>query len=176
MTIEIPLTKGRVALVDDDDYRRLRNFGSWCCNNRGYAVHYTEICDKRRVLYMHRVILSAPPHLTVDHINRDKLDNRRENLRLATRSQNQANHAKRSDSSMDYKGVTFRKGRYDARIKYGDKRISLGRFDDPEEAAYAYDTAARLLYWEFAGLNFDMQALPSLEWQIIDRLRQHFGT
>jgi hypothetical protein len=177
MTTEISLTKGRLALVDDADYDRLMQVGNWSCSSKGYAVHYTKIGGQRKVLYMHRVILSAPPHLQVDHINRDKLDNRRENLRLATRSQNQANHPKRQDSRMDYKGVSFRLGRYDARIKYKDKRIALGRFDDPEEAAFVYDTASRLLYWEFAGLNFpDLQASPRIERYVIDRLRAHFGT
>ena len=110
MTRIISLTKGAVARVDDADYDLLTAMGNWCLSNKGYAIHYTRINDQRRVLYMHRIILSAPPDLQVDHINRDRLDNRRENLRFATRSQNQANKGRPINNSSHYKGVSWNKG------------------------------------------------------------------
>lgn len=153
MTRIIRLTKGAVAHVDDADYAMLTAMGNWCLSNKGYAIHYTRSHGRRRVLYMHRIIMDAPPHLQVDHINRDRLDNRRDNLRFATRSQNQANKGRPSNNSSAYKGVSWNKGRWEARIRYNRRRINLGRYDSPYEAALVYDAASRLLYHEFAGTN-----------------------
>lgn len=156
----LPLTKGQQALVSASDYDRLIRIGNWCYSNAGYAVHYcTAENGKRTTLYMHRVIMvqalaKSAPSMQVDHINHNRLDNRRENLRLATRQQNQANKAKRCDSRSPYKGVTRNTGKWQARIKYGNQRINLGRFTSPEEAAWVYDAASLLLHGPFAGTNF----------------------
>lgn len=156
----IPLTKGQQALVDGGDYDRLMGIGRWCYSKSGYAVHYyVDEHGRRKTLYMHRVILTralekAGPGMQVDHINHNKIDNRRANLRLATRQQNQAHKRKRSDSTSPFKGVTRNTGRWEARIKYGNQRINLGRFKCPEEAAKTYDAASLMLYGDFAGTNF----------------------
>lgn len=150
----IPLTKGAVARVDPADYERLIQMGSWCLNSSGYAVHYTKVNGQRKTLLMHRLLMNAPPHLQVDHINRDKLDNRRENLRFATRSQNQANKNVGKNNTSRFKGVNQNKGKWEARIKYHGRRINLGRFTNRVKAALVYDAASLILYGEFAGVNF----------------------
>ena len=157
----IPLTKGAVARVDDADYTWLVQMGNWCLSNKGYAVHYTRINGQRKVLYMHRLIMDAPPHLQVDHINRDRLDNRRANLRFATRSQNQANKGLQVNNTSRYKGVSWNRGRWEARIRvHNGRRVNLGRFDDPMTAALVYDAASRLFYADFAGCNFPERPTP----------------
>mgnify|MGYP001062001530 CR=1 FL=1 len=150
----IPLTKGAVARVDPADYERLTQMGSWCLNSSGYAVHYTKINGRRKTLLMHRLLMDAPRHLQVDHINRDKLDNRRENLRFATRSQNQANKNVGKNNTSRFKGVNQNKGKWEARIKYHGRRINLGRFTNRIKAALVYDVASLMLYRDFAGVNF----------------------
>lgn len=92
--------------------------------------------------------------LVVDHINHDKNDNRRENLRVCTRRENMLNQQTRSDSKTGLKGVLNRRGRYYAYIKLEGRQEHLGVFSTKEEAAMAYDTAARKVYGEFACTNF----------------------
>ncbi len=149
MTQTIALTKGYLALVDDANFARLSQL-KWCYNSSGYAVHY----EDRRTIFMHRLIMNAPPHLQVDHINQNRLDNRRENLRFATRSQNQANKGRQANNTSGYKGVSFRAGKWEARIRVAGGRLQLGRFDDPVTAALVYDAASRLFNVDFAGVNF----------------------
>lgn len=104
---------------------------------------------------MHRLIMNAPAGLEVDHVNGDGLDNRRANLRLATRRQNSANTGSRRGTSK-YKGVSWnrQRNRWIAQIRRGGKVCRLGRFRDEEEAARVYDKAALQEHGEFARLNF----------------------
>jgi hypothetical protein len=168
MSKKINLSKGKHTVVSDEDYAWLIQ-RKWCYSNSGYAVHYFKEDGKHKTLYMHRAIMQPPADLQVDHINRDRLDNRRENLRLATRSENQANKSIGHNNTSGYKGVTFDRGKYDARIRYYGLRIRLGRYYDPVEAAMIYDCASRLLYGEFAGLNFPDQSSPP---HIVQRVQQ----
>ncbi len=171
MTKRIPLTKGAYALVDDSDYYRLCT-RKWCLSNRGYAVHHSRSNGKRKVIYMHRIIANPPPHLQVDHINRNRLDNRRSNLRFATRSQNQANRAPRQrNNNSGYKGVNLSRGKWEARIRFDGQRIYLGKFDNPETSALIYDAASRLLNKEFAACNFPDLPTPP---EIAERLQAIF--
>ena len=103
---------------------------------------------------MHRLVLLARHATLVDHINRDKLDNRRENLRYATQSQQNANKEKFHGRSR-FKGVHRRwDGRkWVAQIKVHNRRLSLGCFVDEEDAARAYNRAAREYFGEYACLN-----------------------
>ncbi len=164
---QIPLTKGRFALVDDVDYTALLAVGRWSYARNGYAVrYYTDELGQRKTMFLHRTIYARilghpiPPELQVDHINRDRLDCRRANLRLATRSQNQANKGKGLNNTSNFKGVSINQGLYEARIRYAGKRIHLGRFADAVTAARHYDCASRLLYQDFAGVNFPHQVTP----------------
>jgi hypothetical protein len=97
-----------------------------------------------RSVYLHRVASGAPESMQVDHINHDKLDNRRENLRVCTNSQNQMNLQKRPGTLSEFKGVTYERLRrkWKARIKAGGRGIHLGYYRTQEEAATAYNAAA----------------------------------
>lgn len=154
MTREIPLTQGKVALVDDDDYEWLMQF-KWCISKGNYAVTPKSRKIGRGNIPMHRMILNAPPHMEVDHRDCNTLNNQRDNIRLATHAQNQCNiKPYRKDKTSQYKGVRRNRNRWQALIKVNQVTFLLGRFDDQEEAAKAYDQAAKLHFGEFAYLNF----------------------
>jgi hypothetical protein len=156
---QIPLTRGQVALVDDEDYDNLMQY-KWFSNykktSRGdnwSALGY--VCKK--TVLMHRFLLQPPSNLQIDHINGNGLDNRRANLRLATNQQNQANTRKRGpETSSVYKGVCWAKRhkRWLAKICKDGKNIFLGHFSEETDAAKAYDRAATEYYGPFAHLNF----------------------
>lgn len=160
--IEVQLTKNKVALIDDEDGPRVLPF-KWTSlhiRRKGADIWYARrnIRPKgqpQRAEYLHRVILNAPSDKQVDHKNGDGLDCRRNNLRLATSSNNQHNRARRHSSNSGFKGVEIaRSGRAIARICCRYKRMVLGTFNTPEEAARAYDAKAKELFGEFARLNF----------------------
>lgn len=165
MTKQISLTKGAFATVDDADYSRLVQIGKWSLSNKGYAIHWQrDETGKRKCLYMHRVIMDAPPHLHVDHIDSDKLNNTRDNLRFATRTQNNASRRRMKTNTSGYTGVNWNYRRWECRIKYHNRRIFLGNFKIAEEAALAYDCAARIVFKEFARPNFpDVPTPPAIE-------------
>lgn len=151
----IELTQGRVAIVSDEDFAELAQW-RWYYARVGYAAR-----RKRRpgrssiVVYMHREIMCSEFGQEVDHINRDRLDNRRENLRVATSSQNKFNQGKQANNTSGYKGVSFHKqrGRWVAEIWQFNKKHYLGLFETREAAAKAYNDAALRLHGEFAHQN-----------------------
>ncbi len=149
---EIQLTKGRVTIVDDEDYDWLTTW-KWC-TSQGYAAR-SVASDHVDVIYMHRLLLAAPPKMVVDHINLDKLDNRRSNLRLCTRSQNCYNRPASKSSRSGVKGVFWdnEKGKWLSQICVSGKRIHIGRFNSMEEAARAYNDAARDVFGQYAYIN-----------------------
>ncbi len=155
----IPLTKGKVARVDDEDYWWLSQH-KWCYSESsgGYALRNGPRIDgkKTKHILMHREILGTPDGMDTDHQDGNRLNNQKYNLRPATKVQNQGNRAKTRNRSSKYKGVWFDKerGKFSSMIQVDGKRRCLGRFDDEIEAAKAYDTAALQLFGEFAKLNF----------------------
>jgi hypothetical protein len=155
MTRKIELSNGLNALVDDDMYEYLSNW-NWYFD-RGYARRMsTKDEGKRRVIHMHRVILQPKKGLDIDHINGNRLDNRRINLRYATRSQNNMNRFARCVTSKSpYKGVCWRAHakRWKAYIKINKTQIHIGYFTTAEKAAKAYNKAAIKYFGEFANLN-----------------------
>jgi hypothetical protein len=167
MAHEIPLTRGKVAIVDDTDYEWLSQW-KWSChiNRSGNCYAVRTAWNPRRYIRMHRLITDAPRHLEVDHINGDGLDNRRSNLRLVTRSQNTQNRKPYPNSTSRFKGVSFNKrlGKYEAQIQVRQGRVKrkfhLGLFYSEEEAARIYDAAAAHHFGEFAKLNFPHEAQP----------------
>ena len=150
---KIKLTKGKFAIVDDSDFRWLNRW-RWQVNTKGYAIHihYIRMINgkqENKTISMHRIILNAPKNKQVDHINHNILDNRRNNLRLCTSSQNSMNRKPLSLTGL--KGIYKKsKNRWGAEINTGDTRIFLGSFISPIDAANAYEKASRKLFGEFA--------------------------
>lgn len=105
---------------------------------------------------MHRLLTNAPKGMDVDHKNRNTLDNRKENLRICTRSENMQNSVGKLERNLTYKGVyKTREGRYASRIYQNYKKTHIGVYDTIEDAALAYDQRAIELFGEFARLNFN---------------------
>jgi len=128
---KIKLTKGKFALVDDKDFDWLNQW-KWYFNS-GYAVRG---CPER--ILMHRVILDTPEDMVSDHINRNKLDNRRSNLRVATKSLNNFNTKVRSDNKSGIKGIYWSKehSKWRPSISKEGKRIYFGLFSELKDAVF----------------------------------------
>jgi hypothetical protein len=159
---KIPLTQGKFAIVDPDDYYRISEY-KWSASrvyNKFYAVR-TGTAEKGRrgkTIRMHREIADIPDGLECDHINGNSLDNRKANLRPVTRQQNCWNNRKRRPKSRSkYKGVSHNsRGRpWKAMLTVGGKRKYLGSFDTQKQAAKEYDKAAKKYFGQYAKLNFN---------------------
>jgi hypothetical protein len=153
----IQLTRGQQTLVDDDTFAAVGHL-KWCAQWNPYTRSYYAVRSvNKKAILLHRLILGLSPGdpRKGDHANLDTLDNQRSNLRIATKSQNGANRRLLANNKSGFKGVSWskRSRRWKSQIRKG-KVISLGYFDDPREAAKAYDSAALKLHGEFARLNF----------------------
>ena len=148
----IELTKGRQAIVDDSDYKYLNQW-KWHYSDGGYAHRSQHIrigknkysCKKIR---MHRVINNTPDGFITDHINRNKLDNRKCNLRTTNKSVNTINRGKPNNNTSGFKGVYLDSwtGKWRAELKLNRKKISLGRFVEIEDAIKARLDGEKLYY------------------------------
>lgn len=154
--IEIPLTRGYVALVDDcDSYVRAL---TWCTfrpdARRMYAVcNMRNVEGQSRLVYLHCLIMGCK---LVDHVSGDGLDCRRANLRPATHAENSQNRRLGRNNTSGFKGVTWNKRarKWQAQLHRRDEMVYLGLFADLSDAARAYDAAAREHFGEFARVNF----------------------
>ena len=155
---QIPLTQGKFALVDDEDFEEL-NKHKWCALKAPktfYAIRRDNDAKKSTV-YMHRVILGLTnSKIQSDHRDTNGLNNQRNNLRPCTNLQNQRNKTCKINGTSKYKGVYWNKKakKWNIRISVNKKRIYGKSFTDEIEAAKAYDEMAKLYFGEFAYLNF----------------------
>lgn len=156
----IELTRGKVALVSDDDLERISLHkwnAAWNPKTRSFYAQSNTPDGKRRqrTLIMHREIMRATVGQFVDHINRNTLDNRRENLRLCSFAENLRNRNLQSNNTSGFKGVKRHAqcDRWMATVSLNGVRRYLGLFKDPVEAARAYDREAKILHGEFASTN-----------------------
>ena len=133
---KIKLTKGKFALVDNKDFDWLNQW-TWCLNSNGYAVRDVGGRKNKKRILMHRLLNKTPKGLSTDHVNRNKLDNRKSNLRTVTQSQNILNAKLSKNNKSGYNGVTWYKNRWVARIKINYKSIYLGRYKSLKEAVLA---------------------------------------
>lgn len=154
------------TIIDKEDEIRFdQHVWTASDNGKGRVYVYRKIWHgkgkKQEKIYWHTFITNPPSGKIVDHINGDSLDNRRSNLRVGTRVQNNMNRAanrtrKGRPTTSPYKGVSWDRSRnkWTARIGYNYKCISLGYFDSPEDGARAYDSKAKELFGECAYQNF----------------------
>lgn len=153
--IKLPLTKGDFTILDIKD--------RWATEFKWYSLKgkYALRREGGLPIYLHREILKAPDHLEVDHVNRNGLDNRRSNLRLATHSQNAVNKEKPKSGTSQFRGVSLYRprGLWQAQIKVNGKNRGLGHFKSEVSAARAYDKAALLEFGDRAIINFKQHEL-----------------
>jgi hypothetical protein len=148
----IPLTRGKFAIVDAEDYE-------WLSRYKWYTSGGSELYAKRKMrgktIFMHREIMQVPQGMVVDHINRNRWDNRRSNLRVCTQGQNTRNRRSFGGKSR-FKGVHWhaQTRKWVAAICLNRKKTYIGQFRDEREAALAYDRKAAELFGPFAYLNF----------------------
>lgn len=154
----ILLTKGKFALVDDKDFDYLNQF-NWCFSSKGYASKRGKIINYKypegRTILMHRLIMGAVKGQDVDHINFNKLDNRRKNLRLCSRAENLWHKAKtKIKSSSRFKGVHWQKAdKVWVTQIMKDGKYKRETFKDELSAAKRYNQLALVLHGKFAYLN-----------------------
>ena len=183
----IPLTRGKQAIVDDEDYERLIAH-SWAWfpvassqSSLGYAVRKgNKKRGEPRTVQMHREILHAPPGKTVDHINLNGLDNRKEILRYVSVQENCFNRPKPiMNCTSVYKGVLARednpiKNGWIARIKYNGRHVELGRYWSEEQAAAAYNFASRIFFGRYRHENEGVEELNSAQqWALFQKAQNY---
>jgi hypothetical protein len=153
----IKLTQGKFAFVDDSNFKELNKY-KWYYSYYGYAVRARSrrlnVEGKRKFIRMHREIMRCPKGKEVDHIDGNKLNNQKYNLRICTSSQNRMNKGKHFDNTSGYKGVSFVRGKIISKIMVEGKIKYLGTFPDVISAAKAYDSGALKYHGKFANLNF----------------------
>ncbi len=150
---QIVLNNQNIVQVDDQDYEYLNQF-RWCYM-KGYAGRSYTCTNKRTTSLMHRMIMGVSRGQEIDHVDLNKLNNQKSNLRICTRSTNMANIAKRIKTTSRYKGVYWNKRarKWCAQIEYQQKNYHLGYFTSESQAALAYNKQAQILFGAFARLN-----------------------
>jgi hypothetical protein len=155
----IPLTQGQVAKVSDEWYEELNKYkwqAQYCPHTKSYyAVRTSTLLGKQKMTMMHRVIAGTPDGMETDHKDGDTLNNLPDNLRNSTHAQNGCNRGKDVDNASGFKGVRPHGKNWQAIIGVDGKTICLHTFKTREDAARAYDEAAKKYHGKFARLNFE---------------------
>lgn len=160
MTKEISLTQNQVALVSDECFERINSnkwYALWMPQSKSYVAvrSSSRSLGQRHIIYMHREIMNNPHGLQVDHINHDTLDNRLENLRLATVSENQCNRRLQGNNTSGYKGVSWNKekGKWRSYISINKVQIHLGFYDSVDDAYNEYKKASKKYHGSFSFID-----------------------
>lgn len=148
----VPLTKGKYASVDDDDYDSIMRY-RWKYSNRGYANRNYYIDGKYKTEMMYRLIMGEPEGKFVDHIDGNPLNNQKSNLRIVSNGQNSRNQVLGERNKSGYKGVHWKDNKWVSVITLKGRKYHLGYFDDVKEAARMYNFWAVDLHGEYARLN-----------------------
>lgn len=162
MSVKVYNIKDKKVLIDEEDFPFISRF-SWHLKKSGptyYAVTNISIQKKQTTVSMHRMIMGLKD-CNVDHINRNGLDNRKENLRLCEFYQNQFNRI-RGKNPHGFRGVTKNNYSYGYQIQVGGTKYRKSGFKTAKEAAMAYDKKSKQLHKEFGIRNFDNQTLKDL--------------
>jgi hypothetical protein len=152
MSIEFKITGNQIVLIDEEDYDLVNGFNKWKLTKQGYPQSRKMINRKTTYTYMHRLIVNCPKNMQVDHINGNKLDNRKSNLRICFHADNCKNRKKPKTNTSGYKGVSFDKvkKRWIATIVSNKIRYHLGFFKNKQDAFFAYKDASVKLHQEFS--------------------------
>lgn len=162
--VRLGLTRGYEAIIDAEDahivaYHKWHSGGHDKGDGRGIYA-FTTMPGEKRSIALHRILMSPPAGMVVDHINRNSLDNRRQNLRVCSHRENLWNRNNGRQTHSGFIGVTPNGRGWSAKIRRG-KQVYLGHFPSAEQAARAYDAAALEHYGEFAVLNFPVGGASS---------------
>ena len=153
---KIKITRGQSAIVDDwwfAELNRNKWQASWAAGTKSYrAKREVSIGGKKITIYMHAVVARTSEGMETDHINHNTLDNREENLRVCTHSENQHNRGKQINNTSGYKGVFRRGKKWRAEIGINGKKVYLGTFSTARDAACVYDLVAK----EFHGIGAEL--------------------
>jgi len=159
-TKEIKLSQGKVSIIDEEDFDKVSEYDWYATeikfSGKYYARRTYRIDNKVHGQYLHSFILGNVKGLEIDHINGDTLDNRKCNLRHVTRQHNQWNHKKYRNNKSEFIGVHTDGRKWIVQIKNLGTTIYLGRFEDKEKAARAYDKKAKELRGDKAKVNFSL--------------------
>lgn len=164
---QIKLYNGMIAVVDDEDFDRVKNI-PWHLNGYGNSSCYVIGSQKSQRIILHRFLMNAPRGTVVDHINGNPLDNRKENLRLCTIEQN----ARNTRTKKECRGVIERGDRFEARYYPKGVYKRIGLFDTREEALRAYDATVIKERGEFAPLNFPNGYESILPDRLVENFKQ----